>query len=411
MNNASKFLTFGALLIPLKLSFSYIILLPLILYFIYKEHKYLGNEIKNNPFIKYSLYFFIIIICSSFFGFQDLTGKSLVQVMRLLFVALLIPLTSFYICSEKNIKNLIIALGIGQSIAGFHSLYQYINPQDQRQIFIGVVTESGQLAITIPLLLGIVFDNKQSKNKLAALTFLLILSIFIFNNLDLKILSYVSLGLLVVTLIYALVRSMESLPLMSLIICISSLLVNLKRGPLIGVFVACLFFSSKLYPVASLIFTILIAAIFYSFEPLRNRILSIYDHFSISGGREEIWELGLNYLRKYPLGIGYDNSRVISKYSLSIPSDLKHFHNNYLNFAVELGIPALIFFLILIGYLLSKLYKLKTNLALSVFACITSLLLAGVVEYNLGDSEILLLFLMVLGIANYIIFKATDEKI
>ena len=411
MKTEHKILITGVFLIPLKLSFTYIALLPLIIYFLIKQRQYLLNELKNNPFIKYCTIFFILVILSGFFGFQDLTGRSVFHSSRLIFTALLIPLTSYCLSTGANLTYLIIALGLGQSIASIHSIYQYINPLDQKQIFIGTVTESGQLALTIPLLFGLIFQNKSKKEIIPYLIIPSILGIFICTNLGLTLPAYFCLAFSGVILIYSLVKSLSWTPFISLVICSTALFVNLKRGPLLAVFIVCLFFSSRYYPIASILIGAIISIAFYSFEPLRDRLLSTYDHFTIAGGREEIWQLGLNYLKKYPLGIGFDNSRIISKYSQSIPSELKHFHNNYLNIGVELGITTLVFFLVIMFYLLSRLLKEKDILSLSIFACISSLMLAGIVEYNLGDSEILLLFFVILGISNFILIKKKHEEI
>ena len=77
-----------------------------------------------------------------------------------------------------------------------------------------------------------------------------------------------------------------------------------------------------------------------------------------------------------------------------------HLHNNPLQIAAERGLPALAIWLWFIVALVRDLWGRFSSgeqryLAASALACVMALLTAGLFEYNFGDSEVLMLFLIV----------------
>ena len=82
---------------------------------------------------------------------------------------------------------------------------------------------------------------------------------------------------------------------------------------------------------------VLIACLFVTIDPLRQRLEHSSEHFFIAGGRNVIWQIGTELTRQYPLGIGFGNSAFLQKFDPQIPTELRHFHNNFLNVAVETG--------------------------------------------------------------------------
>lgn len=84
----------------------------------------------------------------------------------------------------------------------------------------------------------------------------------------------------------------------------------------------------------------------------------------------------------------------------------QHLHNNYVQIAAEMGIPALIFWLAIWGVVARDLFRMRRNnrkdsfshtLATMGLCALAAFLVAGMFEYNFGDSEvaILLSFLVV----------------
>jgi len=77
-----------------------------------------------------------------------------------------------------------------------------------------------------------------------------------------------------------------------------------------------------------------------------------------------------------------------------------HLHNVPLQIAAERGIPALLAWLWFIAAVVNDLWNRFSRsenrfLPAAALACVASLLVAGLFEYNFGDSEILMLFLIV----------------
>jgi len=186
----------------------------------------------------------------------------------------------------------------------------------------------------------------------------------------------------------------------------AALIINMKRGPWIGVTVGLTVLLLAIRP--RLLFGIipLLIAVFL-LEPIRTRLTASLEHFLLVGGRGEIWQLGGELLVRYPLGIGLENSRLMNQFSYDIPSNMNHFHSNLINMVVELGWLGLFSYLWWIGAVLflafSRYTKNRTECRSSeisfILGCgILSWQVAGLFEYNFGDSEVFIIALILIGI-------------
>ncbi|MPY90655.1 MAG: hypothetical protein GEU99_22380 [Luteitalea sp.] len=116
---------------------------------------------------------------------------------------------------------------------------------------------------------------------------------------------------------------------------------------------------------------------------------------------------GVHIVRDHPLlGVGPDNiKRVYEQYRLPEavePLNL-HLHNVPMQIAAERGLPALAVWLWFIAALLRDLYgRFRAGrspaLAAAGIAAVISMLTAGMFEYNFGDSEFLMLFLVLIAL-------------
>jgi len=316
----------------------------------------------------------------------------------------------------KTITKLLIALAISQAIASLHSI---IEASFNTELIIGIpgpLTESGQMVLVIPCLLAVIFVKHSSENSnilasrlnyLALFVSLLIFawpqSIGFVNTTVIQVIS----AAIALALITCLIRCPKSFPPLKLlaIICVG-LIVNLKRGPWLGVFSTILilgsFLSKKLLLSVSLVFL----AAFVFLTPVRERALSVTDHYLIGGGRHEMWTLGLEIMERFPLGVGLDNVDVIQELDPDLPETHRHMHNNFLNIAVELGWLGLLVYLwwmfsfIKVGIANALAKKELSEKDIYLLAFSTALLgwqIAGIAEYNFGDSEIKLLAFMIMG--------------
>jgi putative inorganic carbon (HCO3(-)) transporter len=156
---------------------------------------------------------------------------------------------------------------------------------------------------------------------------------------------------------------------------------------------------------------VLVAALFVG--PVRERVVSL---FQPHGERDSnqfrivVWRTGLEMIRAHPwFGLGPEQvGPQLEKY---VPHDIRrplpdgyygHLHNIYIHYAAERGIPTMLAMMWLIGRALwdfaSTLWRRRPTgdarfVLHAVVAAIIGLLVVGCVEYNLGDSEVLTLFL------------------
>ena len=132
--------------------------------------------------------------------------------------------------------------------------------------------------------------------------------------------------------------------------------------------------------------------------------------------RKIAWRSGIRMIEAHPLlGIGPDGPKYhFMEYipedvpRASLPSGFyEHVHNLYLQYAAERGIPVLLIFLWMIGQILADFFRGvrslppgrsdKRFLLHGAIAVVLAVLVEAFVEVNLGDSEVLTMFLVVVG--------------
>jgi O-antigen ligase len=112
-----------------------------------------------------------------------------------------------------------------------------------------------------------------------------------------------------------------------------------------------------------------------------------------------MWKIGTELISEYPLGIGYHNSGVLRRFSLEIPQELKHFHNNLINIAAESGLlTAAIFMWFIIAVVRGGMSAPRTSIRVGIACAFISWQAAGLVEYNFGDSEVMIVAWILLGV-------------
>lgn len=114
--------------------------------------------------------------------------------------------------------------------------------------------------------------------------------------------------------------------------------------------------------------------------------------------------------RNFVLGVGMDSiKRYAKEWRLFDDGRLPmgHFHSTPLQIAVERGLPALILWFFLIGAYLSRLWRflsttkappIEYGIVLGVFGGAVGFVVGGFVHYNLGDSEVAMLFFMLMAV-------------
>jgi O-antigen ligase len=148
------------------------------------------------------------------------------------------------------------------------------------------------------------------------------------------------------------------------------------------------------------------AALFLAFAPahLSERL---YSTFSLNDptNRDRVAMLrsGVRIIQDHPFtGVGPDGVRLVYAHYRDPAAERQlnpHLHNVPLHIAAERGLPALAIWLYFIGVLIRDLAR-KTrssslrSLPTAALAAVVAMLAAGMFEYNFGDSEFLMLFLL-----------------
>lgn len=411
----------AAALIPFKLTLGYIGLIPLVVLWLISNCCSLKDKIFDTiPEVRPFILFLCIAALTSFFGIN--VFGSISRFGTLFFFPLVI--LAFHDLTAKHGRVIMSALLCGQTLACFNAIMKNAYPTYAPK-FLGPVSQSGHITLILFLGLGLYFSRYATgkdvlKNLnfrhlflgLATTFFAILLG---FSN-ALKLTGYQTGAVLVaiagcVYLSLAHIRKeprdlhpIHSSLLATLLLPMitAALLVNLKRGPWAGILVGVILFCSlhaKRLVLPLLLATCLLAG---AISPIQKRILSSEAHFFISGGRNAIWQIGGELALKYPLGIGFENSGFLRSFSSEIPDNLKHFHNNVLNVAVETGwLGALLyliaFYTIIKGAFCPNLNGERKILASALGCGLIAWQVAGFVEYNFGDAAVVAVAYMMIG--------------
>jgi O-antigen ligase len=162
---------------------------------------------------------------------------------------------------------------------------------------------------------------------------------------------------------------------------------------------------------------VIAAAVLISPDVIQQRFTSILVPSSRDSNdfRRVTWRTGLRMIERHPwLGLGPEMPRI--HFDEYVPADIPrplpvgsyiHLHNIYLHYAAERGIPTLLAFLWLMGRILVDFWRgLRTLpagrsdrrfLLHGGIAVVIATLVDGVANMNLGDSEVLTMFLVVVA--------------
>jgi O-antigen ligase len=180
-----------------------------------------------------------------------------------------------------------------------------------------------------------------------------------------------------------------------------------------------LLWSYKTWMVAIIPVVALVSYFAVPFQ-VRDRIESVIAPHEVmdsnsNSHRQVTRRTGWAMIKAHPL-LGLGPEEVGAQFDKFVPNDIRrplprgwygHLHNIYLQYAAERGIPALLFLLWMIGKMIfdfTRAFKLKglpreVNAILhGAVAVIVAILAEGFFEHNLGDSEVLTLFLAVTSV-------------
>jgi O-antigen ligase len=182
---------------------------------------------------------------------------------------------------------------------------------------------------------------------------------------------------------------------------------TLTRGAWVGAAVGVgVLFLSKDFRLLALIPLAIVGAVLLAPHTMTERFFSIFNRNDLtSRDRIAMLEAGVAIVRDYPLsGVGPDQvERVYPRYR--VPDAVKptnpHLHNVPMQIAAERGLPALAAWAWFVtSAILSLIVMVRRarskSLAAAALGAMTAMLAAGLTEYNFGDSEFLMLLLVMI---------------
>ena len=188
---------------------------------------------------------------------------------------------------------------------------------------------------------------------------------------------------------------------------VAALVLSLTRSAWIGAMTGVAFqLARRDYRWLGLLPVVLALALAVAPIQLTNRAYSIFDaQDETRRDRIAMFQIGMEMIGDHPVfGVGPDMVReVYAAYRpiTAIQPENPHLHNVPLQIAAERGLPALAIWLWFIGSLLIGLFEsLKRGrhpmLTAAAIGSVFSMLAAGMFEYNFGDSEFQMLFLVLI---------------
>jgi hypothetical protein len=155
----------------------------------------------------------------------------------------------------------------------------------------------------------------------------------------------------------------------------------------------------------------ILAAASLLYPAVRTRVTALPSLWADeAGGRYALWtDVAPALLPRYPQGMGWCavNHDDLSAHTGYVQAKLNHLHNNILQVALEtgwLGLAAWGCWMgVALGVMVRNVRQIRDPvpgaLALGILCAFIGLLVNGMVEYNFGDTELLMLFCFLMGIA------------
>lgn len=352
----------------ISISVTQIMLGLLLIFYLYDLKKKLYKEV---PFYKL---FIILFLLMSFFSMWNSFSSGEMSSPFEWWTYLLFFIGYNYVDTEEKGKASIFCIFLSGSISAIYGIYQFLILGQRSEGFYSMALTSGNnWAIILVVIFGLIVSSKFRTKKLVMFSLILCFLIFLF-----AIIGSQSRGPLLFAFITIILLSMLSLNQKARILIILSILVLFALLPIV---------SNK----------------------WNNRIADFYNgswkHSETSfGTRVVLWETSLEIIKENlitGIGNGDDSFKKIAKKKIKKPvSSMAHSHNSFLMFTIVHGIItfavlALIYILIIKQFLL---FLKISPYALVGLGVITVFLLEGLTEYNLGDSEVQMLFWFLTGL-------------
>lgn len=198
-------------------------------------------------------------------------------------------------------------------------------------------------------------------------------------------------------------------------VCSAGLVFNATRGAWLAVAIVCgllliyYMLKSKRNVVIGALFIILISVVLVNNPRFMHRLDTIDDFTKYQSNTERIliWQSAWNMFKDHPiLGVGLGQYTVNYQQKYILPQakepNLGHAHNNFMQMLAENGIVGFAGFIAMFGYIIFKnlidWFKTRNTYALMIVSATVCLLLQGFTEYNVGNSAVIKMYWLVLGL-------------
>jgi putative inorganic carbon (hco3(-)) transporter len=210
-----------------------------------------------------------------------------------------------------------------------------------------------------------------------------------------------------------------------------ALILTQTRNAWLGAIAAAFILLLLRQPRAAIILIIILLLAFFVMPSgkIKNRITSTWDpKDDNTRNRIELYQTSLRLIEDHPwFGVGYKNvQKEAQKYrgirSAEFPDWMyQHMHNNFLQIAAERGIPGLLIWtwlMLRLAWDALRAYRSRIGgsgesliISTAALGAWVAFIIAGLFEYNFGDSEVLTLFLFIMS-APYVFrqFQIPDTK-
>lgn len=192
-----------------------------------------------------------------------------------------------------------------------------------------------------------------------------------------------------------------------------ALVMNFKRGSWICAFLAVAVLMALKANWKSLFILAAVLVLTVLLPPVRVRLHNLRDEFgSFAPGRLTMWcKIAPALIKKHPWGVGYRSltNDMMREIAPEVEADRDHLHSNIFQVLVATGWLGLAVYLVWMALAVRDSWRFRRlaqedehrekTLALGLFMMLSVLLANGLIEYNLGDAELVLLYGLILGSA------------
>ena len=144
-----------------------------------------------------------------------------------------------------------------------------------------------------------------------------------------------------------------------------------------------------------------------------------------------VWRTGWQMIKAHPLvGVGPEEIRKKTVFDAYLPADIhyplpdgnyQHLHNIYIHYAAECGVPAALFLTVALVMALLDFRRALGNLPAgrsdrrfllqAAIAAVIGTMVAGIMEKNLGDTEVLTMFLAIMCLGYLAVNQPENQSV